>query len=218
MRRSVLTKPLFLCLALVVVLGGTGLGAAHWSGTLDIGGTVETGTICVGWYGWSLGDPGTQDDYVWDPVQQIPVQATQHVGTGTIAPVGTPICVSPVVPGGTPLSHYKTLQVTVSNAYPYYYVDFQVHWHNCGTLPVMVTHFDITGDVDDPSTPGIIEGPLYVEFLNGFLPEKMHPCDKYASSLIIWCRQADDPDPGDPGVEPSQTYTFTLTIYYEQAQ
>ena len=99
------SKALLLSMALVVALGGLGVGYAHWQGTLDVGGTVDTGTINVGWYLTSGGDPGTQLDYVFDPPTGLPVGGVapyQHIGTGNIAP-SIVVCNSAVPPGVTPL-------------------------------------------------------------------------------------------------------------------
>ena len=207
-KKGIGSKALLLSLALVVALGGLGVGYAHWQGTLDITGTVQAGTINVGWYLWSGGDPGAGIDEVWNPPSGLPVGGVapwQHIGTGVIVP-SVVVCNSPIIPGGVNVPHYQTLTATITDAYPYYYVDWQVHLHNCGTLPVIVKPVVITSDPE-----------LNVTFPDG-MPRKLHPCETEVFSLIVWCRQPDDPNPGDPGVVPGGTYSFDVLVEYVQAQ
>ena len=197
-----------LFLALIVCFAGLGVGYAHWTGNLYVNGTATTGTMCVGWYLWDPGDPGTDVDFVFNPLTGLPERALQHIGTGTIAPDPASLTCSCVVPpGSVPIPHYQTLVATIDNAYPYYYVDWELHVHNCGSLPVMIYE-------------AVIDAPpeLYVHMPDGQLPRKLHECEENVWSLIVYCRQPDDPNPGDPGVEPDTQYQFTVTIYYEQAQ
>lgn len=202
-RRVGLGKPIgILFLVLIISLGALGVGYAHWTGNLFVQGTAETGTIGVGWYYYSGGDPG--NDYVWVPGVG-KVQAGQDIGSATITYVDW-MCYGPVETFPGDWDHYKTIVVTIDNAYPYYFVDWQLHAHNCGTLPVII--YD-----------AVIDAPpeLTVRCPDGVLPAKLHPCDDLIWSLIIYCNQKDDP-PGAPGVEPETPYTFTITILYEQAQ
>lgn len=206
-RRSRIGKPIgILFLALVVCLGGMGIGYAHWTGNLFVEGTAETGTMGVGWYYYSGGDPG--NDYVWDPGIGNKQPAGQDIGTANIS-FEDWMCYGPVetFPPGTEFNHYKTMVVTIDNAYPYYFVDWQVHAHNCGTLPVIIHD-------------AVVNAPPELTVLcpDGVLPAKLHPCEDLIFSLIIYCNQPDDPNPGDPGVQPDTTYTFDITVMYEQAQ
>ena len=204
-RRVGLGKPIgILFLVLIISLGAVGVGYAHWSGNLYVQGTAETGTMGVGWYYYSGGDPG--DDWVWDPSIPGKVQADQNIGMAEIT-FEDLCCYGPVQTFPGDWYHYKTIVVTIDNAYPYYFVDWQLHAHNCGTLPVIIH-------------AAVIDAPPELTVLcpDGVLPAKLHPCDDLIWSLIIYCNQKDEPDPGDPGVEPDTTYTFTITILYEQAQ
>lgn len=196
-----------LALALVLAVGTMGIGFAHWSGTLDISGSVQTSDVCVGWYDFSGGDPGISIDELYDLGTGTHYAGTQHIGTGTMAYNLTSLLCTAVVPPGTvPLPHYRTLTVNISNAYPYYYVDWEIHLHNCGTLPVNVS-------------AAIIDAPpeLAVTCPDGILPAKVHPCESIVWSLIVWCKQPSSPTATD-GVQPGQSYSFNVTINWEQAQ
>lgn len=66
-RRGISEKIGLLCLALVVGLGGMGVGLAHWQENLTIGGTVGTGTWPVGgsagfWNEWDSHNTYTEDE------------------------------------------------------------------------------------------------------------------------------------------------------------
>lgn len=207
-RRSKLAKPIVaVALVLILCLAGLGVGYAHWQGTLNIEGTAETGTFMMGWYYASNSDPCGQVsiDQVWTGTG--PVTAGQDIGCTTVT-YEDYVCHGIPPKYEDPVPHYRTMVVTINEGYPGYYVDVEVEYHNCGTIPVIITAEVVDADPE-----------LDVAYINE-LGEKVHPCEAGASSLKVWLKQ---PDGGD-GVLPSNDpdydgpYQFTVTLTYEQAQ
>jgi hypothetical protein len=190
-----------LALVLVMAVGGMGVGFAHWAGTLDISGTVEMEDCCVGWYQVSVEDPRPPAppanlDYIKDLVTGNISQGAQDIGWA-YAYLDVPVCTCDIPLVGTGITHYETIVIELNNVYPGYYVDYQVHYHNCG-LPVRVTA--ITPEYDPE---------LMVVWTNGTFPFKMETCQTIASSLEVWVLQS---------AVPGSTYTFSVTIEFEQWQ
>ena len=119
-----------LAMVLVMALGGLGIGYAHWSETLTMSGTAETGDInpyfsCIAanddWltqldpYGWGQWNYGSG---LWEGARK-----TKHIGRTCLA-------------GGTP--NQGDLIMTVTNAYPTYYGSGRYCIENSGTVPVNV--------------------------------------------------------------------------------
>jgi len=113
--------------ALILALGMTGVAFAHWSQTIYIEGTVETGTVCVGWvyvdyedYEYLNKDVGEVDAWLDDP-------KGWHIEDEI----------------------FGTLVVDLINVYPSYEAYIYVEIANGGTIPVNLVDFDI-GPVSDP--------------------------------------------------------------------
>lgn len=185
---------------MVMAVGALGVGFAHWGGTLDISGTVEMEDMCVGWYQVTGGDPRPPDpniDQVKDLVTGAVTYGAQDIGWSE-ATMLTVVCTCDIP--GIPLTkvvHYKTIEIILHNVYPGYYIDYQVHFHNCG-LPVKVTAITPSHDPE-----------LGMIWTNGTVPFKMETCDYRASSLEVWCLQS---------AVPGQQYSFSVLIEYEQWQ
>jgi len=135
-----------LCLALVLALGTMGVGYAMWFEDLYIDGIVNTGELDWQFLCGSVicGDPGTTiDKQCGDNFENpYPESTGKHVGTTEV------VCLDTDQDGDV-----DTLQVTVTNGYPHYYV--HVAWRACnnGTIPL---HFEraIIGS-------GAVEYPFY---------------------------------------------------------
>jgi len=201
-----------LIIALVVALGGLGVGYAMWSDTINVVGSVETGDVCIQWL--------TYDD------------SDMCIGTEGDRPVGT------VVPGADPkfpvgndrywdknvacteIAYYEdelgnidynTLIITVYNAYPGYYADWELEWVNCGTIPVRIQrayltplNFTIASNTDwtNPQADGEIwiDWVISDDTLQGV---QLEPGEDGASSFKLLIMQT---------AEQNATYQFTLTI------
>lgn len=210
-----------LALALIMAVGSLGVGLAHWSGTLDINGTVTMEDFCFGFYQVTGGDPNV--NAAGDPIVNIdtvkplpsgtPGIAAQDIGWSKAELVNEVcICDIPIYEDDVLVDtlidepHYSEIWITLGNVYPGYYVDYEIHYHNCG-LPIRVLSLD-TSEVPDQ---------IKARWTNGTFPYKMETCQSYASSLELWCLQPDNAQATN-GVQPGQSYTFKITIAYEQWQ
>jgi len=133
-----LGKTGLMLLALVLVLGLTGAGFAHWSQTLYIDGTVETGTFCVGFTHQIDLDPPADDGTpgVTYP-QSSPYDGTVDAGyTKNVAACNSTL----VDPKGEHDGEtvYERMLITVLNAYPSYNNTIEFSLDNCGTIPAEV--------------------------------------------------------------------------------
>ena len=122
-----------LCLTLVIALAGMGAGYAHWSQTLDLNVTVQTGDLDAGWSVEDFGD------------DEPPEKDVSSINCYTSAA------------GGSEESPHK-LHVEITNAYPSitYYCDFDIH--NDGSIPLHIGEFVINrGDLPDGATVTITD-------------------------------------------------------------
>jgi len=142
----------FLSLALVIALGGLGVGYAAWTDEVTINGTVSTGEVCASFdCGWTVldnNDPsppytieqGADDDSLdWNVL-------TGHYGPGF---PGWVVQRDKNVGWTTydcgqvePPRHKVTL--TYHNIYPSYFQAIGLRVRNCGTLPVKLDHVTFT--------------------------------------------------------------------------
>jgi len=113
--------------ALLLALGISGLAYAHWSQTIYIEGSVETGTVCVGWV-----DVDYEDyEYLGKDVGKVDARLEDLKGTHN----GDNI--------------YETLVVELDNVYPSYEAWIYVEIANGGSIPVNLVDCDIE-PVSDP--------------------------------------------------------------------
>lgn len=126
-----------ICLALVLALGALGVGFAHWSQTITIDQTVETGSVEVGVFGVTY---YSEDKDVLD--------LTLSHGAKKFEKEITPEQVPPAAlfPPGT-YAFYESVTVNITNLYPSLWVmeDFVIG--NAGTVPVKL---QVTLTVTDP--------------------------------------------------------------------
>ena len=139
-----------LFLALVLALGGVGAAFAAWTDTLTISGTVNTGELC-----WQFASASIQDDnrppngmweyptlypdltcdpeFVPNPAGEFYWPLDKNVGWGNVTRVADAN------------GRYKTLEVTLYNAYPSYFNEVSFYLNNCGTIPLKVWKVIING-------------------------------------------------------------------------
>lgn len=113
--------------ALFLALGMTGIAFAHWSQTIFIKGSVETGTVCVGWVYVDYEDY----EYLGKNVGEVNAWLEDPKGVHYEDTI------------------YETLVVDLINVYPSYVAYIDVEIANGGTIPVNLVDCDI-GPVSDP--------------------------------------------------------------------
>jgi hypothetical protein len=120
-------------MALVLALGATGIGYAHWSQTLTINEVVETGNFCM-----EFGPlPPSIDDESCpppvfptnDPDWNADINFTNVRETEKDVACGD-IFHTDIVDG-----HAQGLKVVLTDVYPGYYNHATFWLHNCGTIP-----------------------------------------------------------------------------------
>lgn len=141
-----------ICLALIVCLGGLGIGYAAWTDDIAISGTVNTGTLDLEvvnqsntwvWKDVVTGELIRLHQYEYDPLNDVPPTASSILVA--YADADCPI--------GTPATPDDTVVVTFGNLFPNldlagdevfgsYCADFLLHYN--GSVPAMVSLGDIT--------------------------------------------------------------------------
>jgi len=122
-------KIAFLAFVLVLAFGGLGIGYAHWSQTLYVEGTVETGTFIVG----------------WSEIQCVEDDEHLDKEVGSVDGYLDVWKASKVNPHGETVDGYETAVFTVDNAYPCYKVHIILAIDNFGTVPANVIDIVPTG-------------------------------------------------------------------------
>lgn len=211
-------KIVLISLALVLALGGLGVGYAAWTDEVTVSGSVTTGEVCLEWVQIGLGDDcphgpdagglwttGNLDDNLdylnWNPatpwvIPSIPVDKNVACTDYSIVGVGN-----------------DTLLVTIYNGYPLYYVDLQVHLHNCGTVPLKIQGFQITPvnfTMADAAWMPNNGGPVWVRITEN-TGVQLEPCDVTAASLEIVIQQSAEQNAGLAGGPPAYQFLVTYT-------
>jgi len=117
-------------LALVLALGALGVGYAAWTKTITVEGTVDTGSLSIGFL-----YPETevkraipQKDGV--DIATVEIDFEGEIGDKTYFLIGEQTA-------------YKKLLVTIDNAFPQYLVDVAFYIGSMGTIPLHLIDFDI---------------------------------------------------------------------------
>ncbi len=207
-----------LILTLIIALGALGAGYAMWSDEIIIRGSVDTGTVCVEWSGFNDSDYclGTEGDPPPPPPQVVP-------GMDPKFPVGNDrywdknvACTEILYYEDENGIDYKTLLITVFNAYPGYYADWQLEWRNCGTIPVRIQaieitplNFTIASDTDWQNPEA--DGEIWIHWvgINTTLGDQLHYGDEQATSFKLLVMQTAEQGRGLEGTEP---YQFLVTL------
>jgi len=146
-------KIVLLSLALVLALGGMGVGYAMWSDTVVINGSVATGTLDVSFddveppgvqeYHWSdyklrdfwvtgeeteYGDPHADPQF---PEKNVAQTTAEYLDDETDCRTGK-------------IGHER-LQIDITNAYPYYIAGVTFKLHNIGSVPLDIVRYVISG-------------------------------------------------------------------------
>jgi hypothetical protein len=126
-----------LCLALVLALGALGVGYASWVDTIFITGTVETGTVSLG----------------FSKILCSEVAEFEEKDVGSIDCYLTGDIKCQIDYAGVPRNAYEKAEFVLTNAYPCYETAVVVDVANCGTIPVKITSLVITMVQVDPDNP-----------------------------------------------------------------
>jgi len=177
-----------LFLSLVLVLGTLGVGYAMWWSEIAVTGHVATGTvqICFQTGSEDTSDPaGTLDrgclgsDSTHLVIQNPPVR--KDVGQTDAV-----------------VKNCSELDVTVQNAYPYYYAAVDFAFFNTGTIPVKLWCVVITDDAGNSTT-------IYA---NGNRTVGMKDSDGHYFMVLWWgCPQGIQLEPGE-GIDTSIHFGF----------
>lgn len=215
-------KILFIALALVLALGGLGVGYAAWTDQVNVNGSVNTGKVCIKfqvgnqtdracpsgnpWYvGPGNGDPNL-DLSVYPP--SIPTQPDYVYTEKNVA------CTN--IQG----VHTNTLLVTVNNAYPLYYNDLEIEFCNCGTVPVKLQSIYITplnfvnapyawDEVSDPGNTA----PLWVRVTDGIGTQlEQGQCKSASVKFVVQEAALQNAGRGLAGDPPAYQFTITWTV------
>ena len=208
-----------LTLSLVLALGTLGVGYAAWTDTVYIEGTVETGVLCVEFGTAEIRDPDEPDnpggDYPTDDpdytcndgfVQRADGLrfwlSDKNVGWGEVERVFD-----------VERDCYKTLLVTLHNAYPSYFNEVTFYPENCGTLPWRIDHVVVSWEQDGGTGEVIItskgthvpmdytgDGEFELELMWGDnFGAQVHPGD-YPPEVSFWIHVL-QPAPQDSALE-----------------
>ena len=152
-----------IALALVLALGGLGVGFAQWTETLSIDGDAETGDLaamfrqgvsnddgqvtpwfCINGYWLADVDTGDNDD---DPAGCQVMGQTISRPNGNVAQTAVSGAwdvgyTAPPLPADH--TQFQNLNVSVSNAYPSYYATVFFNIMNVGTIPCKVQSITVT--------------------------------------------------------------------------
>ena len=145
-------KAMGMLVSLMVALSMTGVAVAHWSDEIYVEGTVEMGSVTVGWYSveaWEEDEPcgkdvGSIDAWLED------METDPHTGK-TI---------------------YKTLVIVISNVYPCWMGHVEAAINNAGTIPVDLVDVIIT----DGELPPEDEVNIWIDCVWPDYPQ-LEPCN-----------------------------------------
>jgi hypothetical protein len=130
-----------LCLALVLALGTLGVGYASWTDTIFVTGTVDTGSVSIGFSKISTSEP-------FGEIEDKEVGEIDGSLTGDIK--------CQIEYAGVPVNVYEKAEFVMTNAYPCYQTAVFLDVACCGTVPVKITSLTITMVRVDPENPTTI--------------------------------------------------------------
>ena len=208
-----------LSLSLILALGTLGIGYAAWTDTVYIEGTAETADLCValgnvlildhhepddpgGDYPTDYPDLTCNDGFVLGPDQLNYWESDKNVGWGEVERVWD-----------EEKECYKTLLVTLHNAYPSYFNGVTFYPYNCGTLPWRIDHVVVSWEQNDVLQQFIItsagthvpmdytgDGEFELELMWGdSFGDQVHPGDLPAE-ISFWIHVL-QPAPQDSSLE-----------------
>lgn len=168
-------------LVVLISLALVGVVYAHWTDQLQVTGTVNTGTLSAEWLG-----AGCFEFYPWRgtfPSYPFYYGEVEGKNVGSFS-----ASVDPLDP--------SILNFTLTNAYPSYAVDCEVHYKNSGTIPWIMrgnTIEAVTSNLTGCVLTGIQDKKLKCDQLtvifNDGIGSQVHPNEGGASSLIVHVEQ-----------------------------
>jgi hypothetical protein len=215
-------KLIIISLALVLALGATGVGYAHWSQTLTINEVVETGSFCIEFTGpaYMVDTYAPPDgdvlqgppDWNADPGFLNVAQTDKNVGWGEIE------LTDPVD------SHYTGIRVTLHDVYPGYYNHAYYVIHNCGTIPAWLPKIiikdcagEVVGEITADGQKKTLDldgnGTADFQILYGNHIGRnfqYNPCERIDISFEMLVLQDNDPD------WQNNTFCFSLELPFVQ--
>jgi len=219
-------KMVLVCLALVLALGGLGVGYAAWTDTVTISGPVQTGSVNLSFGNVApIEPPGVTEYHI--------VNSDLVEGEYEGKNVGETTAYYTDEEWHGAKKGYETLVITVDNAYPGYIVGITFRLHNIGTVPINVTEYVVTGEKQDldgtPICPIVFTHTNYVGYLfedyndNGVqdegenevinmeitnaLPFQLEPCNSDKREIDLHFKQP---------LQQGKKYVFTVKINAEQ--
>jgi predicted ribosomally synthesized peptide with SipW-like signal peptide len=131
-----------ICLAVVLALGGFGVGYAAWTDTVLISGPVTAGTLNLA---FDFVEPPIQAEFHW---HDIVARDYKVPGEFEGKDVGNPNASYDVLETDprTGKQGYEKLVITIEDAYPFYIVHTTFVLHNIGTVPLDIISYTITGE------------------------------------------------------------------------
>ena len=186
-----------LIMILLLALGSLGVGYGLWSKTLTIEGQIHTGEVDARWNGASCIEFHTWPKLPTSPADQGELLG-KDVGDWEVE----------VDPEDDQLLHF-----TLTNGYPSYAVDCQVHFAVEGTIPVIVRGTSVIAGngLTNCTLTGINKKTLACDQLTVIFTDnlgtQLHPGDEAASSLTVHVEQ--------PAAENAQ-YTFEVGVCMAQ--
>lgn len=219
-------KILFIALALVVALAGLGIGYASWTDKVTVQGPVTTGKVCVQW------DILEQsDECPHGPPWIVPVNVSDrnldvYAITGHLN--GWPLLgVQNAQPyrSGKDVACFEVTGVgensaivTVHNAYPLYYVDMEVEFCNCGTVPVRLTdikvealNFTLANQPWSDATHPSNGGEIWVKVTDG-IGTQLETNECKAASVKFVVQQTAEQSRGELGNGDPYQFKITWTV------
>ena len=129
-------KIVLISLALVLALGGLGVGYAAWTDTVTVSGPISTGEVSIEFTSSvSIEDPFFPPPIIPGVEALEDKEVTQH---GPGFPGFTQRTGKNVAWGESLLVNSDLLQVSFHNVYPHYYNHVAFWLHNDGTIPVKI--------------------------------------------------------------------------------
>lgn len=188
-------------LAAVLALATMGLTYTLWSETLEVDGTVQTGTLDVtiggttnekvGVDGWVL------DESLFPEKESAANCSLQGSFNAALA-----------APGDNVNTGNNTVTVTVNGGYPSFYCIATVTVTNVGSVPVHLNQPEQTGGMDIAGLApfdGYIEGSCYENNV------QLHTGESASCEIVIHFENDDELNEGSTGV-----YTFSFEILAHQ--
>jgi hypothetical protein len=124
-------KTTILCLFAVLALSVVGFCFALWSDQVSAGVTVQSGTLKFGFVNNSISQKDVGPDWAIDPGMENIEPAPEGKDVGS-----TLVSLSDADGDG----YYELLNITVNNAYPYYYNEITAQIRNFGSIPFIVQY------------------------------------------------------------------------------